>query len=335
MTRRSGTKNIRRCFIAVLGGAAIAWSLAAHAQQPAMPVVGYLGSGSLELDGERVRAFREGLKEAGYVEGRNVAIEYRWAQGNMDRLPALSEELARLPLAVVVAGSGTRSALSLKAATTTIPIVFQVAVDPVDAGLVASLSRPGGNLTGIVSLNVEMEAKRQEMLRDLIPTANIVALLVNPISPFSEAVTKEAQAAARILGLQLQIVRASNEAEFDSAFATMVQLRAGAATLSTDSFFLNRPEPLAAAAVRHAMPTVSPYREFAVAGGLASYGTDVAASFRQVGVYVGRILNGEKPADLPVQQATKLTLTLNLKAAKALGLTLPIMLLGRADEVIE
>jgi putative ABC transport system substrate-binding protein len=300
-----------------------------------MPVVGYLGSGSLELDGERVRAFREGLKEAGYVEGRNVAIEYRWAQGNMDRLPALSEELARLPLAVVVAGSGTRSALSLKAATTTIPIVFQVAVDPVEAGLVASLSRPGGNLTGIVSLNVEMEAKRQEMLRDLIPTANIVALLVNPISPFSEAVTKEAQAAARILGLQLQIVRASNEAEFDSAFATMVQLRAGAATLSTDSFFLNRPEPLAAAAVRHAMPTVSPYREFAVAGGLASYGTDVAASFRQVGVYVGRILNGEKPADLPVQQATKLTLTLNLKAAKALGLTLPIMLLGRADEVIE
>ena len=324
-----------RCFTALLASAAIAWSLAAHAQQPAMPVVGYLGSGSLELDGERVRAFREGLKEAGYVEGRNVAIEYRWAQGNMDRLPALSEELARLPLAVVVAGSGTRSALSLKAATTTIPIVFQVAVDPVEAGLVASLSRPGGNLTGIVSLNVEMEAKRQEMLRDLIPTANIVALLVNPISPFSEAVTKEAQAAARILGLQLQIVRASNEAEFDSAFAAMVQLRAGAATLSTDSFFLNRPEPLAAAAVRHAMPTVSPYREFAVAGGLASYGTDVAASFRQVGVYVGRILNGEKPADLPVQQATKLTLTLNLKAAKALGLTLPIMLLGRADEVIE
>ena len=267
---------MRSCFIALLAGAAIAWSLAAHAQQPAMPVVGYLGSGSPELDGERVRAFRQGLSETGHVEGRNVAIEYRWAQGQMDRLPGLSEELARLPLAVVVAGSGTRSALSLKAATTTIPIVFQVAVDPVEAGLVASLSRPGGNLTGVVSMNVEMEAKRLEMVRDLIPTANIVALLVNPISPFAGAVTKEAQAAAHILGLQLHIVRASSEPEFDPAFATMVQLRAGAATLSTDSTFINRPKPLAAAAVRHAMPTVSPYREFAAAGGLASYGTDVA-----------------------------------------------------------
>jgi putative tryptophan/tyrosine transport system substrate-binding protein len=326
---------MRRCFTALLASAALAWSLAAHAQQPAMPVVGYLGSGSLEVDGERVRAFREGLSETGHVEGRNVAIEYRWAQGQSDRLPVLAGELARQPLTVVVAGSGTRSALLLKAATTTIPIVFQVAVDPVEAGLVASLSRPGGNLTGIASMNLEMEAKRLEMLRDLVPTANIVALLVNPTSPFADAITKEAEAAARLLGLQLHIVRAGSEREFDPAFATMVQLRASAAALSTDSFYLNRPDPLAAAAVRHAVPTVSPYREFTAAGGLASYGTDVAASFRQVGVYVGRILNGEKAADLPVQRATKLTLTLNLKAAKALGLTLPITLLGRADEVIE
>src|SRR5262245_652338 len=335
MTRGSDEKNMRRCFTALLAGAALAWSLAAHAQQPAMPVIGYLGLGSAEADSVRVGGFRQGLSEAGYVEGRNVAIEFRWGQGKFDRLPALADEMARQPLCVVVAGGGTQSARSLKAATTTIPIVFQVAVDPVEAGLVASPSRPGGNLTGVVSLNVEMEAKRLEMVRDLIPTANIVALLVNPISPFSGAVTKEAQAAARILGLQLQVVRASSEREFDPAFATMVQLHAGAATLSTDSFFINQPEPLAAAAVRHAVPTVSPYREFTAAGGLASYGTDVADSFRLVGVYAGRILKGEKPADLPAQRATKLTMTLNLKAAKALGLTLPITLLGRADEVIE
>jgi ABC-type uncharacterized transport system substrate-binding protein len=326
---------MRRCFTALLAGAALAWSLAAHAQQPAMPVIGYLGLGSAEADSVRVGAFRQGLSEAGYVEGRNVAIEFRWGQGKFDRLPALADELARQPLSVVVAGGGTQSALSLKAATTTIPIVFQVAVDPVEAGLVASLSRPGGNLTGVVSLNVEMEAKRLEMVRDLIPTANIVALLINPASPFAEAVTKEAQAAARILGLQLHVLRATSEREFDPAFATMVQLRAAAATLSTDSLFINRPEPLAAAAVRHAVPTVSPYREFTAAGGLASYGTDVADSFRLVGVYAGRILKGEKPAGLPVQRATRLTMTLNLKAAKALGLTLPITLLGRADEVIE
>jgi putative tryptophan/tyrosine transport system substrate-binding protein len=300
-----------------------------------MPVIGYLGSGSPDLDSHRVRAFREGLSEAGYVEGRNVAIEFRWAQGQSDRLPALAAELVRRQVTVVIAGSGTRSALLLKAATTTIPIVFQVAADPVEVGLVASLSRPGGNLTGVASLNVEVEAKRLEMLHELIPTANIVALLVNPTSPFADAITKEAQAAARILGLQLHVVRAGSEREFDPAFATMVQLRAGAAAISTDSFYLNRPDPLAAATARHAVPTISPYREFTAAGGLMSYGTDVADSFRQVGVYAGRILNGEKPADLPVQQATKLALTLNLKTAKALGLTLPLTLLGRADGIIE
>jgi ABC-type uncharacterized transport system substrate-binding protein len=324
----------RREFITLLGSAA-ALPVAARAQQPSVPVVGFLSVATLEGQYAPTAAFHKGLGESGYVEGRNVAIEFRWGQGKFDRLPALADELARQPLSVVVAGGGTQSALSLKAATTTIPIVFQVAVDPVEAGLVASLSRPGGNLTGVVSLNVEMEAKRLEMVRDLIPTANIVALLINPASPFAEAVTKEAQAAARILGLQLHVLRATSEREFDPAFATMVQLRAAAATLSTDSLFINRPAPLAAAAVRHAVPTVSPYREFTAAGGLASYGTDVADSFRLVGVYAGRILKGEKPADLPVQRATKLTMTLNLKAAKALGLTLPITLLGRADEVIE
>jgi putative ABC transport system substrate-binding protein len=328
-------KILRRCFLVLLGGAAVTWSLAAHAQQPAMPVIGYLGSGSPDLDSHRVRAFRQGLSEAGYVEDRNVAIEFRWAQGQFDRLPALADELARRQVTVIIAGSGTSSALAAKAATTTIPIVFQVAVDPVEVGLVASLNRPGGNLTGVASLNVEVEAKRLELLHELVPTASIVALLVNPNSPFAGAVTKEGQAAARTLGLQLHVVHAGSEPDFDKAFATMVQLRAGAAVISTDSFFLNRPDPLAAAMVRHAVPTVSPYREFAMAGGLMSYGTDVADSFRQVGVYTGRILKGEKPADLPVQQATKLALVLNPKTAKALGLTFPRTLLGRADEVIE
>jgi len=223
----------------------------------------------------------------------------------------------------------------LKAATTTIPIVFQVAVDPVGVGLVASLSRPGGNLTGVVSLNLEVEPKRLQLLHELVPTASLIALLVNPTSPFADALTRDAQAAARTLGLQIHVVHASTERDFDKAFATMVQLRAGAAVISTDSFFLNRLDQLAAVTVRHAMPTVCPYRDFAVAGGLMSYGTDVTESFRQVGIYTGRILKGETPPDLPVHQATKLTLVLNLKTAKALGLTFPLSLLARADEVIE
>ena len=325
----------RREFITLLGGAAIAWSLAANAQQPAMPMIGYLGSGSADLDGARVRAFREGLGETNYVEGRNVATEFRWAAGQSDRFPALAAELVREHVTVTIAGGGTRSALALKAATATIPIVFQVAVDPVEAGLVASLNRPGGNLTGVVSLNLEVEPKRLELLRDLVPTANTIALLVNPTSPYAVPLSKEVEAAARTLGLRLHVLHASTERDFDTVFATMVQLRVAAAVIGNDSFFLNRLDQLAAVSVRHAVPTIAPYREFAAAGGLISYGTDVTDSFRQVGIYAGRILKGEKPADLPVHQATKLELILNLKTAKALGLTFPRTLLGRADEVIE
>jgi putative tryptophan/tyrosine transport system substrate-binding protein len=265
--------NLRTRFIAVLG-ALLGGSLAAHAQ-PAVPIIGYLGSGSPEVDSQRVQAFREGLREVGYVEGRNVAIEFRWAQGQNDRLPALAAELARRPVTVLIAGSGTRSALLLKAATATIPIVFQVAVDPVEAGLVASLNHPGGNLTGIASLNLEAEAKRLELLHEVVPAAGVVAMLVNPNSPFAAPITKAAQEAARTLGLQLHIVHASSENEFEPAFAKMVDFRVGAASISTDSFYLNQPDRLAEATVRHAVPTVSPYREFAVAGGLLSYGTDL------------------------------------------------------------
>jgi len=325
----------RREFISLLGGAAIAWPLAARAQQPAMPVIGFLGSGSPDLDGARVHAFRQGLSEAGYVEDRNVATEFRWAAGQSDRFPVLAAELVRRRVSVLIAGGGTRSALALKAATTTIPIVFQVAVDPIAAGLVASLSRPGGSLTGVVSLNLEVEPKRLELVRELVPTASTVALLVNPTSPYAEALTRDTQAAARTLRLQLQILRASSERDFDTVFATMVQPRVAALVIGNDSFFLNRLDQLAALTVRHAVPAIAPYREFAAAGGLISYGTDITDSFRQVGIYSGRILKGEKPAELPVHQATKLELILNLKTAKAFGLSFPRTLLARADEVIE
>jgi putative ABC transport system substrate-binding protein len=325
----------RRDFITLLGGATAAWPLAARAQQPAMPMIGYLGSGSADLDGARVRAFREGLGETNYVEGRNVATEFRWAAGQSDRFPALAAELVREHVTVTIAGGGTRSALALKAATATIPIVFQVAVDPVEAGLVASLNRPGGNLTGVVSLNLEVEPKRLELLRDLVPTANTIALLVNPTSPYAVPLSKEVEAAARTLGLRLHVLHANTERDFDTVFATMVQLRVAAAVIGNDSFFLNRLDQLAAVSVRHAVPTIAPYREFAAAGGLISYGTDVTDSFRQVGIYAGRILKGEKPGDLPVHQATKLELILNLKTAKALGIEMPTSILLRADEVIE
>jgi putative ABC transport system substrate-binding protein len=328
-------KISRRDFIALLGCAAASWSPPAQAQQPATPVIGYLGSGSPELDGARVSAFRQGLSEAGYVEDRNVAVEFLWAAGQSDRFPALAAEFVRRQMTVIIAGGGTRSVLALKAATTTIPIVFQVAVDPVETGLVASLNRPGGNLTGIVSMNLEVEPKRLELLRELVPAGSTIALLVNPTSPFAEALSKEVRAAARSLGLQVHVLNASSERDFDPAFATMVQLRTAACVISTDSFFLNRLDQLAAASVRHAMPTIAPYQGFATGGGLMSYGTDVTESFRQVGLYTGRILKGEKPGELPVHQATKLKLVLNLKTAKTLGLTLPLILIGRADEMIE
>jgi putative ABC transport system substrate-binding protein len=323
----------RREFITFLGGAAT-WPLAARAQQPAMPVVGLLNPTSLDGYRPMVDAFRQGLQESGYVEGRNVAIEYRWAEGQYDRLPALAAELVRRQVTVIVATS-TSSVLAARAATTTIPIVFFVAADPVELGLVTSLSRPGGNLTGVVTLNVELTAKRLELLRELVPTANLIALLVNPTDPNAETTLKSLRAVVRDLGLQLHVLRASTEREIDDAFAVLSQLKAGGVVIGPDTFFNTRSEQLGALASRHRVAAIYQYRAFASAGGLMSYSGDIAESHRLVGGYTARILKGEKPADLPVQQATKVELIINLKTAKTLGLTMPTALLVRADEVIE
>jgi putative ABC transport system substrate-binding protein len=328
----------RREFIsrALLGGATIAWPVAARSQQTAMPVVGFLSNASPDGDGGRLRAFRQGLSETGYVDGHNVTIEYRWAEGQNDRLPELAADLVRRQVSAIGSTGGVPAALAAKAATTAIPIVFQVAVDPVAVGLVASLNRPGGNLTGVTSLNVEVGPKWLELLHELVPTATVIALLVNPTNPtLAEALSRELEAAARTLRLQLHILHASNERDFDAAFATLLQLRADALVIGTDTFFSIQSEQLAALTIRHAVPAISPYREFAAAGGLMSYGGSVTDSYRQVGVYIGRILKGEKPADLPVQQTTNVELIINLKAAKTLRLGVPLSLLGRADEMIE
>jgi putative ABC transport system substrate-binding protein len=326
----------RRDFVILLGGSSsAAWALAARAQQPAMPVVGFLGSASPEAYARRLRAFHQALKETGYVEGQNVEVEYRWAEGQYDRLPALAADLVRRQVAVIIA-AGAQATLAVKAATTTIPIIFSIATDPVAEGLVASLNRPGGNLTGITSLNVEVAPKRLELLHQVVPSATSMALLVNPTNtsiaePFSRAL----QAAARVLGLQLHVLHASSEREIEAAFATLVQLRAGGLVIMPDQLFIARSEQLAALTVRHAVPSVHLFREFAAAGGLISYGSDEGEYYRLVGIYIGRILKGEKPSDLPVQQVTKVELIINLKTARALGLTIPLPLLGRADEVIE
>jgi putative tryptophan/tyrosine transport system substrate-binding protein len=325
----------RREFITLLGGAAAAWPIAVRAQQPAMPMIGFLRSTAANGSEHIVTAFLRGLKEAGFVEGQNVAIEYRWADNQNDRLPALTADLIRRGVTVIFA-AGIPAALAAKAATSTIPIVFEVAADPVEVGLVASLNRPGGNLTGITTLNVEMGPKRLELMHDVVPTTRSIALLVNPASALNaERLLTDAQTAARRLGLQLHVLHASTERDFDTVFASLVQMRAGALVINNDAFFQSRSEQLAALTVRHAVPTIFAYREFTAAGGLMSYGGSLSDAYRLGGVDAGHILKGEKPADLPVQQATKVELYINLKTAKALGLTVPLTLLGRADEVIE
>jgi putative ABC transport system substrate-binding protein len=328
------TDIVRRKFIAALGGATFAWPLAARAQQPTMPVIGFVNVASANGYAPLLSAFLKGLSETGYVDGRNVAIEYRWAEGRTDRLPAMVTDLVDRQVAVIAATT-TPAALAAKAATKTLPIVFTTADDPVQLGLVASLNQPGGNVTGVTQTNLEMAAKRLQILHELAPTVSVVALLVNPGNPVAAANIKELHAAARTLGLELHVLNASTERDLDGAFAKLIELRAGGLVIGGDPFFTSRIEQLAALTVRHAVPAIFQYREFTVAGGLLSYGTDATETYRIAGNYTGRVLKGDKPADLPVQQASKVELIINLKVAKALGITIPNTLIGRADEVIE
>jgi putative tryptophan/tyrosine transport system substrate-binding protein len=323
----------RREFITLIGGAVIVWPLAARAQQPAMPVIGFLNGASPDSYAPMVAAFRQGLEETGYVEGQNVAIEYRWAHDQYDRLLALATDLVRRQVTVIAAN--TPAAPAAKAATTTVPIVFITASDPVLEGLVASLNRPGCNLTGVGILAVELGPKRLELLHELVPKATVIGLLINPTNPNAENQLRDMQAAARNLGLQLHILHASSDPEINMAFATLVEMRAGALVIGTDGFLVSRSELLAALALRHIIPAIYQFRTFASAGGLMSYGSSVTDGYRQIGAYTGRILKGEKPANLPVQQSTKVELIINMRTAKALGITVPLPLLGRADEVIE
>jgi putative ABC transport system substrate-binding protein len=324
----------RREFITLLGGAA-AWPLAAHAQQSAMPVIGILALAAPEANAIRLRAVREGLRTAGYVEGQNVKIEYRWAELHTGQLPARAADLVSRQVAVIVA-STTPSALTAKTATGEIPIVFGIAADPVELGLVATLNRPGGNVTGVTSLNMEVAPKRLELMHELLPSVTSMALLINPAAPaLAEPLSRISREAAKALGLQLHIVHASSDRDFDAIFERLVELRVGALVIGPDSLFSNHKEQLAKLTVRHAIPAIYQYREFAAAGGLMSYGTSETEYYRLVGTYAGRILKGDKPADLPVQQATKVELFINLKTAKTLDITIPLPLSGRADELIE
>jgi putative tryptophan/tyrosine transport system substrate-binding protein len=324
----------RREFITLLGGAAATWPLAARAQQP-MPVVGYLSSFPADIHPKFTQAFRQGLNDAGFVEGRNVTIEYRWdEEGRYDRLPMMAADLIGRRVTVLFA-SPIPAALAAKAATATIPIVFAIGSDPIETGLVVSLNRPGGNVTGATFLSVALGAKRLELLRDLLPKLASIALLVNPNNPNAAVQTKEIQAAATGLGLQLTLLSAGSQSDVDNVFATLVGQRTDALVVSADPFLFSHRDQLAALALRHSMPAIYYAREFAVAGGLISYASSFGDSFRQAGTYVGRILRGEKPADLPVLQPTKFELVVNLKTAKALGLDVPPTLLARADEVIE
>jgi putative tryptophan/tyrosine transport system substrate-binding protein len=324
----------RRQFLSLLGGGAAAFPFAAGAQQSAMPVIGFLNSTSLYAYRPMLNAFRQGLQLSGYVEDQNVAIEYRWAEGRNDRLPAMAAELVRHQVTVMVA-MDTASVLAARAATTTIPIVFYTGGDPVQLGLVTSLSRPGGNLTGVVTLAVELAAKRLQLLHEVVPAANNIALLVNPTDSNVETTLKSVRAAAHDLGLQVHVLRASTEREIEDAFAALSELQAGGVVIGPDVFFNTRGEQLGALASRHSVAAIYQYRAFALAGGLMSYSSDIAESHRLAGGYTAQILKGEKPTDLPVQQATKVELIINLKTATALGLTIPLPLIGRADEVIE
>src|SRR5262245_16806589 len=325
----------RRQFITLLGGAAAAWPLAARAQQPAMPVIGFLDTRSPDAVAGRLRAFRQGLRDTGYVERESLAIEYRWAENQLDRLPELAAELVRYPVAAIVATS-TSSALAAKAATTKIPIVFLTAADPVKDGLVASLNRPGGNLTGINFVSAELTAKRLELLRELVPAADRVALLVNPANvPTTEATLRDVASAARGIGLRVQIFNASTIHEINATFATFARERPDAVFVGIDQFLVSRRAQLVNLASRHALPATFPDREFPEIGGLMRYGANIPDAYRQIGIYIGRVLKGAKPADLPVAQASKFELVINAQTAPMLDLTVPDKLLALADEVIE
>src|SRR5262245_57820413 len=316
----------RRQFITLLGGATVAWPLTARAQQPAMPVVGFMAGSSPSALSQQVAAFREGLKEAGFIEGLNVAVEYRYGEGQLDRFPALASDLVRRQVAVLVVSGGPTGVLAAKQASTTIPIVFSVGSDPVEIGLVASLNRPGGNITGVYQFTAGLEEKRLSLLQEMLPKARTIAVLLNPNYAPAENQLRDVQEAATRLGVQLVVVRANTEDEFNAAFSTIIQQKAGALLVCASPFFNG---------ARHTVPAMYEWRDFAAAGGLMSYGTSLADADRQAGVYAGRILKGEKPADLPVVQVTKFEFVINLNAAKAIGLDVPPTVLARADEVIE